>query len=136
VLVTGAAEEEEVFRRGGESRGDGRRGGGGGGGGADTGGAVPQVRQVLAGAACLLRLRLRRMRRRSPRCVSAPVVPPSDQKVEYHDVCIFNQAGTRFGLPLPSMPNGFHLWMTLAEGILSLFFWQMGQDIAIFFLCQ
>ena len=43
------------------------RGGGGGGRAAGAGGAVPQVREVLAGAAQLLRLRLRRMRRHSPR---------------------------------------------------------------------
>jgi hypothetical protein len=49
--------------------GNGRGRGGGGGGRADSGGAVPQVRQVLAGAAALLRLRLRRLRRRSARYV-------------------------------------------------------------------
>jgi hypothetical protein len=70
VLMTGGAKEVELFRWG-ENRVNGRRGGGGGrGGGADTIGAVPQVRQVLTGTARLLRLRLRRMRRHSPRCGS------------------------------------------------------------------
>lgn len=55
----------------------------GGGRAAGAGGAVPQVREVLAGAAQLLRLRLRRMRHHSPRSLSSfapsrsPFISPS-----------------------------------------------------------